>query len=273
MKKIALIGNPISHSESPRLFREVFPNNDMSYNLVERHTIEESITYLKENGYYGANVTAPFKESAMQFVTNPDPVSRVLNATNLILFKGSKIFSYNTDYLAVRRIIQELCTTNTKSSTSSNTAAIVVGCGGAGKAAALACIHEGLNTIITNRTLSKAEDFAKAISGLSDKTSAEMKAKQKLGKINALSIAETESLLKTAFCSESKTTLLIYTIPKTNDAFCNAFSKIVREAKATTCRLTVVEANYKDPCLNPQSGRTWLQYQAIESFRLFAGII
>ena len=72
MKKFALIGYPISHSQSPKLFKEAFPNSDMSYDLIERQTVEESIKELKENGYSGANVTSPFKESVMQFVTDPD---------------------------------------------------------------------------------------------------------------------------------------------------------------------------------------------------------
>ena len=107
MKKFALIGNPISHSKSPELFRKAFPGSGMSYDLIERDTVEQSIACLKEKGYGGANVTAPFKESAMQFVTDPDPVSKALGATNLILFRNDKVFSYNTDYLAVRRMVRE----------------------------------------------------------------------------------------------------------------------------------------------------------------------
>ena len=108
MKKFALIGKPISHSQSPKLFKEAFPDGDMTYDLLERDTVEESVAELKANGYCGANVTSPFKESVMKFVTDPDEITKTLNAANLILFKGDKIFSYNTDYLAVRRMVREL---------------------------------------------------------------------------------------------------------------------------------------------------------------------
>ncbi|MBO4691280.1 MAG: hypothetical protein J5604_00695 [Bacteroidales bacterium] len=36
--------------------------------------------------------------------------------------------------------------------------------------------------------------------------------------------------------------------------------------------IAIIEANYKDPCLNPTTGRKWLLYQAIESFRLMTGM-
>jgi shikimate 5-dehydrogenase len=230
MKKFALIGNPISHSQSPKLFKEAFPNDDMSYDLIERRTVEESIAELKEKGFCGANVTSPFKESAMRFVTDPDETTRILNATNLIILKGNKIFSYNTDYLAARRMIREI----------GATVAVVVGCGGAAKAAALACKDEGLDTFITNRTQKKATDFAKHIG------------------IKAISIAEANTLLK----NPTQGILAIYAIPKADG--------ILSDTLKNTPTIQVIEANYKDPCLNSESGLKWLEYQAEESFKIFA---
>ena len=233
MKKFALIGNPISHSRSPRLFKEAFPGSGMSYDLVERQTVEESIAFLKEKGYSGANVTSPFKESVMQFVTHPDETTKTLGATNLILFKSNRIYSYNTDYLAVRRMIREYANISQ---------ALVIGCGGAAKAAALACKDEGLETLITNRTQKKAKEFAKHIG------------------IKAISIAEAKLLLE-----NSKGILAIYAIPEADGILSDTLKNT-----PSTGRITIIEANYKDPCLNPESGLKWLKYQAEESFKLFA---
>ena len=257
MKKFALIGNPISHSKSPELFRKAFPGSGLSYDLVERDTVEQSIACLKEKGYGGANVTAPFKESAMQFVTDPDPVSKALGATNLILFRNDKVFSYNTDYLAVRRMVRELRTRLCKSD---YTAAAVIGCGGAGKAAALACLDEGLHTFISNRTMKKAEDFARNISGYHYE-------------LETISIAEADSMLKNADGS----LLVIYTIPVPDGVLSEVLKSCSQAGQEPTCnnpdsRITVIEANYKNPCLNPESGIRWLKYQAVESFRLMTGI-
>ena len=233
MRKFALIGKPISHSQSPKLFKEAFPDGDMTYDLLERDTVEESVAELKANGYCGSNVTSPFKESVMKFVTDPDEITKTLNAANLILFKGDKIFSYNTDYLAVRRIVREY---------EGIRSAIVTGCGGAAKAAALACRDEGLETIMTNRTLKKAEIFAEHIG------------------IKAVSIAEANILLK----KTDRDTLVIYAIPSPD----GILSETLKNGEKT---FTVIEANYKNPCLNPESGLKWLKYQASESFRIFTG--
>ncbi len=234
MKKFALIGKPISHSQSPKLFKEAFPDGDMTYDLLERDTVEESVAELKANGYCGANVTSPFKESIMKFVTDPDEITKTLNAANLILFKGDKILSYNTDYLAVRRMVRELDPKPER--------ALITGCGGAAKAAALACRDEGLETLITNRTQKKAKEFAKHIG------------------IKAISIAEAKLLLE-----NSKGILAIYAIPEADGILSDTLKNT-----PSTGRITIIEANYKDPCLNPESGLKWLKYQAEESFKLFA---
>ena len=107
MKKFALIGKPISHSQSPKLFKEAFPDGDMTYDLLERDTVEESVAELKANGYCGANVTSPFKESIMKFVTDPDEITKTLNAANLILIKGYPryILQHKSVYILSRRII------------------------------------------------------------------------------------------------------------------------------------------------------------------------
>ena len=228
MKKFALIGNPIQHSLSPELFREAYPSTSMRYDLVEEDSIEKSIAELKEKGYSGANVTAPFKEKVMDFVTDPDPISKAIGASNLILFDGDRIYGFNTDYLAVRRMVKELDSVDK---------ALVIGCGGAGKAAALACRDEGLDTIIANRTEEKAEAFANETG------------------IKAMSLEDVNQTAK-------KNILVIYAIPEEDRVI----------SKDILSHATVFEANYKDPCLNPDSGLKWLRYQAAESFKIFTGI-
>lgn len=245
MKKFALIGNPIGHSLSPQLFEEAYHSSAMRYDLLEEESVEKSIAELKRQGYLGANVTAPFKEDVMQFVTNPDPVSKTIGASNLIIFDGEKTYAYNTDYLAVRRMVKEFL--KDSGSSAASTKAIVIGCGGAGKAAALACADEGLDTVIANRTVEKAETFALSIG------------------IKALSLSDVQDLLTvlTLGNPESRKSLLvIYAIPEEDGIIC----------KELLGKATVIEANYKDPCLNPQSGIQWLRYQAAESFRILTGI-
>ena len=245
MKKFALIGNPIQHSLSPELFRKAYPSTSMRYNLVEEDSIEKSIAELKEKGYSGANVTAPFKEKVMEFVTDPDPISKTIGASNLIIFDGDRIYGYNTDYLAVKRMVKEFFLNIAEEK--STPRAIVIGCGGAGKAAALACRDEGLDTIIANRTEEKAEAFANQIG------------------TKSLSLSDAGNLLRILTLGNPRVKnnlLVVYAIPE-DDRLID---------KALLGKATVIEANYKNPVLNPESGLKWLKYQAVESFRIFTGI-
>ena len=63
--KLALIGHPLGHSLSPVLYKTAFKELGLegSYELLETdpEDLISRIKYLKNNGYYGFNVTIPFK--------------------------------------------------------------------------------------------------------------------------------------------------------------------------------------------------------------------
>ena len=253
MKKFAIVGNPAAHSLSPKLFYAGYHLSDaqsdnslnMSYSVLEGSNIEECIASLKEQGYSGANVTAPFKEAVMKFVTDADAVCKTIGAANLIKFEGNRVFGFNTDYTAVKRIADEFI--GSKNGRLQNLKAFVIGCGGAGKAAALACKDAALQTYITNRTMSKAIEYA-----------------GKIG-VQALDFERCNLMLKVlkeGGVAAGGNLLIIYTLPLQIEQF----------APDSFTGATVVEANYKNPCINSGSGKQWLVYQAIEGFRLFTGL-
>ena len=91
--------------------------------------------------------------------------------------------------------------------------------------------------------------------------------------MEAVSIAEADSMLKNAEGSF----LVIYAIPAPDGVLSEVLKSCSQAGQEPTCnnpdsRITVIEANYKNPCLNPESGIRWLKYQAVESFRLMTGI-
>ena len=68
MKKLAVIGNPISHSLSP-FIHGIFAKTlgiDIQYDAVEVETkgFEDRLASLFSEGYSGLNVTLPLKEKA-----------------------------------------------------------------------------------------------------------------------------------------------------------------------------------------------------------------
>ncbi|MCI1719537.1 MAG: NAD(P)-binding domain-containing protein [Bacteroidales bacterium] len=269
MSKFALIGNPIKHSLSPALFKIAYSGNTDEYELIESQSVEEAMQKVHDGEYSGINVTAPFKESVMQYVTRPDSVTTRLHAANTLLFKGAEVFSYNTDYLAVREILSIRCAQSSAAQSaalpsdlrgfrredarvlrtrplanrlypSAERKAMVIGVGGAGKAAALALKDAGYKTIIANRTIDKAKEFAAEIGA------------------ESAGLNEVADIVK-------RVAVIVYALPL----------KIEELKESDLSGVLLIEANYKNPSFsaapNYVGGLEWLVNQAIPGFKLFTG--
>ena len=103
-------------------------------------------------GIAGLNVTIPFKEQVLAAV-EPDPLARRIGAVNTIDFATDPPTGYNTDATGVLRAFDH-------HSVSISGNAVVIGAGGAGRAAAFALSDAGLEVAILNRTTERAENLA-----------------------------------------------------------------------------------------------------------------
>lgn len=235
--KFGLIGFPITHSMSPALFRAGYPSTEHSYELVCASEIEEAFLKIEKQNFAGVNVTAPFKESVLKFVNSTDSLTAQIGASNLILRNETGFTAYNTDYIGVKESIKEFYTPESK--------LIVIGCGGAGRAAALAARDLGFDVTIINRDIKKASDFALKSS------------------ISFASFDQFSQLAQSA-------RIIIDTLPVLSDLYnsINVKSKIVFEAKYSTSAL-------KTKCIDEGaeylSGTLWLLNQALPSFLMFTG--
>lgn len=138
MLRFGLIGYPVSHSLSPRLFEAAYGGR-FRYDLIEEEDFEKAWKTFAEGPYRAVNVTAPFKEKALRRVLelNPDSVPqyvREIGACNILLKTSEGIRAYNSDYLGIRKYLLG----------SSPRDVAVVGFGGAGKAAVAAARSLGL---------------------------------------------------------------------------------------------------------------------------------
>lgn len=245
MKKLALIGDSISHSLSPKLFEAAYKPQvaskystdqslikEFSYTLLDYTSLEKAMTVFLNEGYFGANITSPYKEEILSYCTDLDSTAQQTGAANLILKHGNSIKAYNTDcegaYGPIKARDIQPCKV------------IVVGVGGAARAAIFALKEAKFSVTVVNRTPEKAEMLAKEYG------------------IEWEHIESLNELLKT-------TKLLIYTIAQATPSFLNAALK----------HIIIFEANYKSPYFNNKickeyiSGAEWLLYQAVPSFRLF----
>ena len=239
MTRFGLIGKPVSHSKSPDLFRAAYPDCGMTYELIEAPSFEESIRLFKE-GFDAVNVTAPYKESAFLCADSADIITSLLRATNLLLKKDGRICAFNTDFWAVSNILRLYLHEFEKP------AVLVAGCGGAGKAAALAASDLHLDVTVVNRSYDRAKSFCDAVGGIKAEPFDQMAAVAR------------------------KSDIIIYTLPVKADCF----DSVLLEGKM------VLEANYRNPSFSPLKadvdfvyvpGYEWLVQQALTGFGIMTG--
>lgn len=155
----AVTGNPILHSKSPNMFNSQFEHIglDASYIHLMADSAEEAIFLFKQLGLKGMNVTSPFKETIAHYLDVVHDEAHVLECVNTVVEQDGKLHGYNTDFYGViQSFIDAKISLKGKS-------CLILGAGGAGKAAAYGLHQQGANVTIVNRTFAKSEQVAKTI--------------------------------------------------------------------------------------------------------------
>jgi shikimate dehydrogenase len=102
---LGLLGFPISHSLSPKLYQEIL-GNDVRYDLLE-YPFANQVPSLNELGktYSGINITTPYKDHFIREVEFEIEAFADLGIINAISFVDGRVFATNTDYIAVEFIL------------------------------------------------------------------------------------------------------------------------------------------------------------------------
>jgi shikimate dehydrogenase len=153
---LGLIGYPLGHSLSPLLHNQAIKELGLNYVYlafeVEPANLREALEGIRALNVKGINVTIPFKEKVIPLLDEVDPLASQVGAVNTICNEGGYLKGYNTDVTGLRRMIEEDGEFNLKGKK-----AVVVGAGGAGRAAGFALCQAGIGEIyLLNRTLQKA---------------------------------------------------------------------------------------------------------------------
>ncbi|MBR4774717.1 MAG: hypothetical protein IK008_01295 [Bacteroidales bacterium] len=223
MKRFALIGHPLAGSLSPALFSAAYDGR-YAYDLLDEKYFEDAwMAFL--NGYKGINVTAPFKQDAFAAVDWLSEDARLCGAVNLVVRSRGILKGYNTDVDGVVGALGPV-----------GGDALVVGTGGAARAAARAAQLLGCQVTVTGRSLEKAAALG----------------------YPAVSFQEAVAL---------RPDVVIYTLPSSAPVPAGLPLKdaIVLEAEYKHPSLDQVQ------CRQYIGGRQWLLHQAIAGYRLFTG--
>lgn len=240
MKFFAVTGKPIFFSESPLIFNQMFKKELINaiYCRIAAESPSEALFLFRELGLTGMNVTSPFKQKIMKFLDEIDNAAFQIGGVNTIVKHGNILKGYNTDYIGVIKSIK------TKGIKIPGKKVLIIGAGGAGRAAAFGLCKEKAKVTIVNRTFRKSVDVANRFG---------CKAKK---------IDNLKSLLK-------HTDIIIYTLPS---------NTTVIESEWLKKEHVVFDANYQKPSLYQIAkkrgcitikGEEWLFNQAVPAFSLF----
>lgn len=131
MNLYGLIGHPLTHSFSKKYFSDKFENNHITncfYELFDIDNIKKITELLKSHpNLKGLNVTIPYKEKIIPFLSELNPEAKKIGAVNTIKIEDKKLIGYNTDYYGFKQSLKPFIEIT-------HERALILGTGGASKA-------------------------------------------------------------------------------------------------------------------------------------------
>jgi shikimate dehydrogenase len=153
---LGVAGRPVLHSMSPAIFRELFRASrvEAAYSRVAASSAVEAVAALRSLGMRGLNLTAPLKEEALALADELSPEARALGAVNCLVASDGRIRGANTDPAGVLGALRGI------GAEGRGRSCLVIGAGGAARAAAWALASAGGKVVVANRTRKRAEELA-----------------------------------------------------------------------------------------------------------------
>lgn len=148
MLHFGIIGKPLHHSFSAMYFNEKFEREgiDAEYSLYPLDDISAFPALLQQIAFKGLNVTMPYKQAVIPYLHAMDEMAAAIGAVNVIKVAGDgRLTGYNSDAIGFMESVQPLLHP-------SDHQALILGTGGAAKAARYGLEKLGLHVTNASRT-------------------------------------------------------------------------------------------------------------------------
>ncbi len=267
----AVTGKPVAHSLSPEIFKRLFRSmgRDAVYMRLAADSAAEALETAREIGMSGLNVTSPFKETFLTCLDGMDHHASKIGAVNCIGLDGrlgafpggrslgvrsrggsdsfqrrrdgsARALGHNTDFLGL------LGALNTQGFSPAGRTALVLGTGGAARAAAYGLKKQrAARVILAGRSAEKTCMAARALG------------------CDGMSLGDAEKTI-------GRVDLCVSCLPF-------PLSQILGVAPPDT--VLMVDAHYAGAPAGPNDGvrrasaaLSWLFHQAVPSFEIFTGL-
>jgi 3-dehydroquinate dehydratase / shikimate dehydrogenase len=150
-------GNPISHSLSPLLHNAAFRREIVNAVLLPLKTksVQDLLTLALELPLAGCAVTMPLKTEVLPHLANMDPLTARIGACNTLrMGADGKLYGFNTDVAGVVRPLERRLKLK-------GARVVVLGAGGAARAAVFGLVEQGAEVLVVNRTHEHAVTLAR----------------------------------------------------------------------------------------------------------------
>ncbi|WP_263378955.1 shikimate dehydrogenase [Granulicella paludicola] len=156
-KVYGVAGNPIRSSLSPLMMNTAFRRETVNavYLALQTSKADDLFKLMREIPIQGLSVTMPLKQDVIPFLERTDPLSTKIGAVNTILrAQDGKFYGFNTDVPGIINPLERRLSLK-------DAKVLVLGAGGAARAAVFACRDKGAEVHILNRTPETAQKLAK----------------------------------------------------------------------------------------------------------------
>jgi shikimate dehydrogenase len=150
-----VLGFPVAHSRSPAMMAAAFAELGLDWRYVKLpvppERFAETARALPASGFRGANVTIPHKLAAHALADERTPAVAAIGAANTLTFEDGRVLADNTDAGGLLDALGEDVR---------GRRVLVLGAGGAGRAAVWALRDAGAEVAVWNRTAERARELA-----------------------------------------------------------------------------------------------------------------
>lgn len=245
----AVLLHPAAHTRSPAMQNAAFRALGLDARFlafdVAPERLADALRGARALGFRQLAISIPHKEAVMEHLDDITPTARAIGAVNTVTREGERLVGTNTDWLGLVRALE-------RHGELAGRHAVVLGAGGAARAAVFGLGQRGARVHVLNRTVAKAERLARALGAAGAGALGELSEIEYDLLVNATRVGladHTQSpVSKTALRAGSIVFDTIYEPAET---------KLLRDARAVGAKAA--------------NGKWMLVYQAVEQIRTWSG--
>jgi 3-dehydroquinate dehydratase / shikimate dehydrogenase len=156
-KVYGVAGDPVAHSLSPAIMNAALRRENVNgvYLALNAKSLKDLLACVRDIPIHGLSITMPYKESILPHLDNTDPYTSKIGACNTVVrSQDGKLYGFNTDTSGVVRPLEQRITLN-------DAKILVIGAGGAARAAVFGLKDRGAQVFVMNRSLAAAQKLAR----------------------------------------------------------------------------------------------------------------